>query len=97
VAWPEFADRFCGGYKINQHGLWRYGVKYDNCYVTEHRCMNSKYIKYIEGKPPYWCNVKDHIWFHYFKFVTSLFIIDYSDDEINIFVPTVEKVTQSLY
>jgi len=51
----------------------------------------------MEGNPPHWCNVQDHIWFHYFKFVTYLFIVDYSDDERNIFVPTVEKVTELLY
>ena len=45
--------------------------------------MNSKYIKYTEGNPPHWSNVIDRILFHYFEFVTSLFTVDYSDDERN--------------
>jgi len=90
VAWPEFAHWCCGGHRINQHALWRYGVKYDNCYVTEHRWMNSKYITYIASNPFPLSKFKEYASCQYFKFVTSahLFMGDYFDDERNTFVRT---------
>jgi len=91
VAWPEFANWCCGGYKINEYCLWLYGVNCDKLYVTEHRWINQKYIKYIENDPTPWNKV---------LFSTSnlspiyLFTVYYSDDERNIFVPNVDTVTQ---
>jgi hypothetical protein len=61
--------------------------------------MRSKYIKYIECFPSHWSKVKDYALCQYFKFVTSVhtFMVDYSEDERNIFVPNVEKLTHHLY
>jgi len=55
-------------------------------------------MKYTRCYPSPWSKVKDHSLCQYFKFITSVHIsmFDYSDDERNIFVPKVEKVTHHL-
>jgi len=68
VAWAELAHWCCGGYKIDEYCLWLYGVKCDKLYVTEHRWINQKYIKYIENDPTPW----NKVLFRHLKFVNYI-------------------------